>query len=85
MDLKSMIAQAAAPHMQQINTALESLSAAIVAARNAGFAVSIRIPSESLDMNDPYNAIVQQRVSDIINDAALLAELQYSATVREQA
>ena len=79
-----MIAQAAAPHMQHINTALENLSAAIAAARNAGFAVSIRIPSESLDLNDPYNAVVEQRVRDVINDAALVAELQYSATVREQ-
>jgi hypothetical protein len=85
MHINDLISQAAAPHMQAINTALENFATAVSSARAAGFSVVVRAPSEQLNLDDPLNAMVERRLADVISAANLFAELKYTATVREQA
>lgn len=85
MHINDLISQAAAPHMQAINTALENFAAAVASARAAGFSVVVRAPGEQLNLDDPLNAMVERRLADVISTASLFAELKYTATVREQA
>lgn len=83
MDLKSMIAQAAGPHMQAINTALDDLRKAVEAANEAGFAVDVIAtgPEEP----GPGATYMREGFRAALASNNLTAALQYSATVREQA
>lgn len=83
MDIKSMIAQAAAPHMQQINDALDALRRATESAAQAGFVVNIEPQWSDADLKDPNVQFIKSNVRSALS-GPLVAELKYSATVREQ-
>jgi hypothetical protein len=83
MDIKAMIAQAAAPHMQSVNEALTALETAIANAAAAGFVVEISQAGASADSTDPYVISTLAAVRDAFRAGGFTAEMKYSATVRE--
>lgn len=83
MDIKSMIAQAAAPHMQAVNGALAALDAAVEKAAEAGFVVEISQAGAGEDSTDPYVIATLAAVREAFRKGGFVAELKYSATVRE--
>lgn len=79
MDINKMIAEASAPHMQRIGTALDELRAACTAATAAGFRVSLRIETGESEATD---AVISNRIVAFLIAAS--PGLEYTASVRER-
>ena len=87
MDLNQIIAQASAPHMQRIGSALDELRAAIQSAQEAGFRFRLKFvePTEQ-EVPDPSNALnaaVRARAVEAFLDTSAQPVLEYKATIQE--
>ncbi len=89
MSIKNLIAQASAPHMQRIGTALDDLRSAIDAASAEGFSFRLKYPAPSSDiLAGPGTAIdemVRSRALETVLDKAAQPVLEYKATIQEAA
>ncbi len=85
MDLKTLIAQTSAPHMQRIGNALDELRASIDAARAAGFGFSLRFPEKEAEPADAFSTAIRQQAVATVLDETAVPVLEYKATIEERA
>ena len=79
MDIKNIIAQASAPHMQRIGTAIDDLRVAIEAANADGFTFRLKFAQA----DNAMDVMAQDRAVAAVLDPTAQPVLEYKATIQE--
>lgn len=88
MSIKNLIAQASAPHMKRIGSALDELREAIEAANAEGFSFRLKFPApdyERLDQSTAMDEMIRARALETVIDKGAQPVLEYKATIQEAA
>lgn len=86
MSIKTIIAQASAPHMQRICTAIDELRAAVDAANADGFTFRLKFPEPDYATAGPGSAMdaaIRAQALDAVVSKDAHPVLEYKATIME--
>lgn len=86
MSINNMIAEASAPHMKAIGTALDALGAAVRSATAAGFTASLQFPAETAEgPKNPLHDHARFMALEALTTPGVNPVLEFRATVMERA